>query len=40
MVAAYALKNFDEKFVREMALLPLDFDPEGRGQFYRTEAGF
>lgn len=40
MVATYALENFDKKFVRELALISLDFDPEARGLHYRTETGF
>ncbi|KAK1751403.1 class I glutamine amidotransferase-like protein [Echria macrotheca] len=37
MIAQYCLKNWDETFVRAMALDGLDFSPEGsHGQFYAT----
>ena len=36
MIAAYALAKFDPEFVKNFALDGLDFDPEVRGQFYKS----
>jgi hypothetical protein len=38
MIAAWALRNYDEKFVRVLALDSLEFYPEGdHGQRYKDE---
>lgn len=35
MMATYALQDWDEDFVRTLALDLLDMDPAPRGQFYK-----